>query len=226
LNAVMAHRRLMERGAMAALVGVAGQPWWLAAQTEVPATGASWTGRTDAELVASARHGRPDAYGELVRRYQQVVYNVALRQTGDRQEALDLAQETFVRAYRLLGSFDQTRPFGPWIARVAVHVAVSAYQRRPAPTVPLVVTHDSERILPDPAPGPEQQALAAERSASLRRAIALLPPHYRAVIELRHFQELTYEEIAAALGIPLSGVKSHLFRARRRLRETLDGSQV
>lgn len=211
---------------MAALVGAARQPWWTAAYAETTATGAPWAGRTDAELASSARHGRPDAYGELVRRYQQLVYNVALRQTGDRQEALDLAQETFVRAYRLLGSFDQTRPFGPWIARVAVRVAVSAYQRRYAPTVPLAVAQDSERILPDPTPGPEQQALAAEQSAALRQALARLPAHYRAVIELRHFQELTYEEIAATLGIPLSDVKSHLFRARRRLRETLDGSQV
>ena len=78
-----------------------------------------------------------------------------------------------------------------------------------------------EAVLPDPARGPEADYLAAERGTELRRALLTLPPHYRAVIELRHFQELSYEEIAASLSLPLSDVKSHLFRARRLLRAVL-----
>jgi RNA polymerase sigma-70 factor (ECF subfamily) len=188
-----------------------------------------WPALPDPQLVAAARRGQPDAYGELVRRHQAAVYNVAYRLVGERQQALDLAQETFVRAYRALHSFDGERPFGPWVNRIAANVALSWLQRRRVPTVPLAGERAdgagdgaAELPLPDYAAEPERVYLAGEAQERLRRAILALPPPYRAVIELRHFQDLSYEEIAAALGIPLSDVKSHLFRARRLLRRSLE----
>lgn len=188
-----------------------------------------WAALPDPQLVAAARRGQPDAYGELVRRHQAAVYNVAYRLVGERQQALDLAQETFVRAYRALGSFDGERPFGPWVNRIAANVALTWLQRRRVPTVPLALERadgegdvPAELPLPDYAAEPERVYLAGEAQERLRRAILALPPPYRVAIELRHFQDLSYEEIAVALGIPLSDVKSHLFRARRLLRRSLE----
>jgi RNA polymerase sigma-70 factor (ECF subfamily) len=180
----------------------------------------------DQQLVALALNGRPDAYGELVRRYQTAVYNIAYRLAGDPHDALDLAQEAFVRAFSALSSFDQRRPFGPWIGRIATNVALNSLQRRRVPTVPLAhQSLDGTANAHDPADEtaePERIFLAGERQAQLRQAILALPPRYRAVIELRHFQDRSYEEIAEALGLPLSDVKSHLFRARRQLRALLE----
>jgi len=190
----------------------------------------SWAALADRQLVALALRGRPDAYGELVRRHQAAVYNVVYRLVGDRQDALDLAQEAFMRAYHAIDSFDAARPFGPWINRIAVNIALNWLQRRRVPTVPLARGAASDDAEPNEWPladysaEPERVYLAGEREALLRSAILALPPHQRAIIELRHFQGLSYEEIAAALGIALSDVKSHLFRARRRLRDLLEGS--
>jgi RNA polymerase sigma-70 factor (ECF subfamily) len=191
----------------------------------------SWAALADHQLITRVLSGQPDAYGELVRRYQAAVYNAAYRLVGDQQDALDLAQEAFVRAYSALGSFDMARPFAPWINRVAVNTALNWLQRRRVPTVPLArgpasaPEANTEWQLADDSAEPERVYLAAEQQAQLRMAILALPPHYRAVVELRHFQDRSYEEIAETLGISLSDVKSHLFRARRLLRERLEGSQ-
>lgn len=187
----------------------------------------TWAGLADAQLVTLTLGGHTNAYGELVRRYQSAVYNVVYRLIGDQQEALDLAQEAFVRAYTALASFDRARPFGPWIGRIATNVALNWAQRRRVPTVSLRYGNDDdaeEVLLPDSTSDPERVYLAGERQARLRQAILALPPHYRAVIELRHFQDRSYEEIAIALAIPLSDVKSFLFRARRLLRQSLEES--
>ena len=186
-----------------------------------------WSALADHHLVAQALAGRPDAYGELVRRHQRAVYNVAYRLVGERQDALDAAQEAFVRAYHALHTFDQERPFGPWIGRIVANVALASAGRRHLPTISLARLmrgdgDDGAAALPDPAVGPEATYLAAERQALLRRAVLDLPPRYRAVIELRHFQECSYEEIAESLGLSLSDVKSYLFRARRLLRQRLE----
>jgi len=176
----------------------------------------------DGELVARTRGGERDAYGELARRHQSAVYNIAYRLVGERQTALDLAQETLVRAYGALASFDQTRPFAPWIHRIATNITLNWLERRRVPSMPRERENANHALeIPDESNEPERIALAAEQSARIHCAILALPPRQRAVIELRHFQELSYEEIAATLGIPMSDVKSDLFRARQQLRQTL-----
>lgn len=189
----------------------------------------AWEALADGALVAHARRGEPDAYGELVRRYQQRLYSVAFRLVGEEQEALDVTQEGLVRAYHALDRFDASRPFGPWAARIVTNLALNRLKARQRhPTMSLTLDGDDEgreRVLPDISREPEGQLLRAERTAALYAAIAALPPHYRAVIELRHFQEMAYDEIAATLGLPLSDVKSHLFRARRALRRLLEESR-
>jgi RNA polymerase sigma-70 factor, ECF subfamily len=184
-----------------------------------------WAGVDEQQLIARAQAGQAEAYGELVRRYQTRVYSVIYRMVGNQQDALDLAQEVFVRAYESIAGFAPGRPFGPWIARVAANLTLNWLQRRRLPTVTLEPeNHEAPgaaRSPPDYAYEPERVYLSAERQAQIRAAIAALPPHYRAVIELRHLQDMPYETIAATLNIPLSDVKSHLFRARQQLRERM-----
>jgi RNA polymerase sigma-70 factor (ECF subfamily) len=134
---------------------------------------------------------------------------------GERMGAEDLAQETFVRAYQRLETFDADRPFGPWIRRVATNTCLNHIQAQKMESYAL----DEERDRFPAAEGNEPEAAmqAVEAASEVRQAILSLPPHYRVVIELRHYQEMSYSEIGEALGLPISDVKSHLYRARRRL---------
>jgi RNA polymerase sigma-70 factor (ECF subfamily) len=170
----------------------------------------------DRALVLRARRGEVEAFGELVRRHQTSVFNVCYRLLGERREAEDLAQEAFLRAYQRLHTFDVERPFGPWIRRVAANVCFNYLQQRTPAHLPL----DDEFGLPTDADRREVEA-ARERGEVLRAALRSLPPHYRAAVELRHFHDLTYAEIADALKISLSDVKRHLYRARKLLAQKL-----
>jgi RNA polymerase sigma-70 factor (ECF subfamily) len=166
-------------------------------------------------LVERALRGDAEAYGQLVRLHQSAVFSVCYRMMHDRAEAEDAAQEAFLRAHSRLRTFDLTRPFGPWMRRVAANLCLNRLESRKA-EAPL----DEERDRATTG-DPETAHAQAEQSAAVRAAIAGLPPHYRAVVELRHFQELSYDEIAVELRLPLSDVKSHLFRARKLLAERL-----
>jgi RNA polymerase sigma-70 factor, ECF subfamily len=180
---------------------------------------------SDQELALRSLRGDIEAFGELVRLHQASVFNVCYRLAGERQEAEDLTQEAFMRAYQRLKMYDASRPFGPWMRRLAVNVCLNRLQSAQAGLAgrsqPLSL--DDERDEPQTlaADLPEEMLLQAERARALRQALTSLPVHYRAVIELRHFQELSYTEIADTLKIPLSDVKSHLFRARQQLAKRL-----
>jgi RNA polymerase sigma-70 factor (ECF subfamily) len=176
------------------------------------------TALSDRDLILRARRGDSDGFGELVTRYQAGVFNVCYRILHERSEAEDMAQETFMRAYDRLNTFDLGREFGPWIRRVAANLCLNGLESRKI-TFPL----DEERDA-DPSHRPERQVEIKERSEQVREALASLSPHYRVVIELRHYQDMSYDEIAKELDIPLSDVKSHLFRARKLLAEKLHAS--
>jgi RNA polymerase sigma-70 factor (ECF subfamily) len=169
----------------------------------------------ESELARLAARGDQEAFGELVRRHQSGVFNVAYRLLGERREAEDAAQEAFLRAFRSIRSLDPSRSAGPWLKKITVNVCLNRLERREP--LPL----EEEDDLPEPEPGPEPRALERERGRDIRRAILGLPPRYRAAIELRHFQELSYAEMAEALGCRLSDIKSDLFRARKLLAKYL-----
>ena len=173
------------------------------------------TAPTDRDLILRSRRGDAEAYGELVTRYQTSVFNVCYRILHERGEAEDLAQESFIRAYDRLASFDIEREFGPWIRRVAANLCLNHLesQRSTAELKDEQDAGESQR--------PEETIEVRERSEQIRRALASLPAHYRVVVELRHYQAMSYDEIAFELKIPLSDVKSHLFRARKLLAEKL-----
>jgi RNA polymerase sigma-70 factor (ECF subfamily) len=172
---------------------------------------------SDRDLILRARCGETAAFGELVQRTQSAVFNVCYRLMGERRDAEDMSQEVFIRAYARLDMFDIERPFLPWIRRVAANVCLNRLSAQP-PELPQL---DEER---DKAPAAEQPAWQLEQrqeSERVRTALLSLTPRYRLVIELRHYQELSYEEIAQTLDLPLSAVKSDLFRARKLLAEKL-----
>jgi RNA polymerase sigma-70 factor (ECF subfamily) len=177
------------------------------------------TSLPDRELAIRAQRGDAEAYGDLVQAYQNSVFNVCNRLLGERREAEELTQETFIRAYQRLKLFDPGRPFGPWIRRVAANLCLNHLQTRPEEGDPL----DDERdeAISEELGNPESRRERAEINETVRKALMTLPLRYRAVVELRHFEELSYAEIGEALKIPLSDVKSYLFRARRMLAERL-----
>ncbi|MBU0492550.1 MAG: sigma-70 family RNA polymerase sigma factor [Chloroflexi bacterium] len=177
-------------------------------------------------LVQAAQAGDREAFAELVRRYQGRIYNMALRMTANPETAADLAQESFLRAYAALPRFDAAWPLAPWLFTITANLCRSWLTRRRLPTLSLdlPVTIDGEpvpREVPDERPAPDQLVEQQDLADRIRREIAGLPLEYRLVVELRHFGDLSYDEIAQTLDIPLSDVKSRLFRGRRKLRERL-----
>jgi len=167
------------------------------------------------DLAQRAAQGDREAFGGLVECHQAGVYNVAYRMLGDCREAEDAAQETFLRAFRAIRRLDPQRPPGAWLKKIAVNVCLNRLERRGT------LTLDDEAAIPASDPGPESQTIQREQTRQVRSALLALPPHFRAAIELRHFQELSYAEMAEALNRPLSDIKSDLFRARKLLAEIL-----
>ncbi len=147
------------------------------------------------------------------------MYNLALRIVRDSDAASDCAQEAFVRAYRALHQYDPTLPFGPWLFRIATNASLNYVQRWHAHETP--VEELPERPLPDEQ-SPESIVVGRDQLERVVEAIDALPPAYRAALTLRHLHDLSYQEIADALGLPLGTVKTHLHRARAALRVELE----
>lgn len=183
---------------------------------------------TDRALLLRSGRGDTDAFGELVRRYQKMVFNVAYRLMGTQSDAEDAAQEAFLRAFRALDRFEVDRPLAPWLKRITTNLCLnilqSAHERSSLSVVDVSrpgedpVTMDKWQT---PNPTPEQTVVAEQQADAVRSAILTLPPRYRAVIELRHFQGMRYDEIAETLERSVSNVKSDLFRARKLLAQKL-----
>jgi RNA polymerase sigma-70 factor (ECF subfamily) len=168
-------------------------------------------------LVPRAARGGQETFDEIVHAHQTGVFNVALRMLGNRQDAEDAAQDTFVRAFRSFHLYDPAYPPGPWLKKIAVNVCLNRLERKRD----LYLDEEGGAFENDPAPGPAAHLETSELSARIRRELIRLPPRFRAAIELRHFQGLNYAEMAQALGQPLSNVKSDLFRARKLLAKLL-----
>lgn len=172
----------------------------------------------EADLLAKAQGGNLFAFEEIVKRYQRRVYAVALRIVRRHDVADDVAQEAFLRAHRALDSFDRTRPFGPWICRIAANLAVNHVRSPEAREEGLP---DGHAETPAAAAGPLERVLEDEAQRVLAAALDRLPREQRAVLVLRVFEELSYREIADALDLSMGTVMSRLFRARERLAESL-----
>jgi RNA polymerase sigma-70 factor (ECF subfamily) len=174
---------------------------------------------SDDNLARRALAGDVGAYGELVRRHQGRVFAICLRMMGNRQDAEDMSQEVFIRAFEKLDRYDPERPFGPWVRKVAVNICLNALRGRGRKEVAYQEGWDWDQ---ESARGnPEREQRRQEERLQVQRALMALPAEMRAVIELRHFQGMRYAEMAETLGISLDLVKVRLYRARRRLAKTL-----
>jgi RNA polymerase sigma-70 factor (ECF subfamily) len=185
----------------------------------------------DAALVARLRRGERAAYEELIGTYQSVVYGLAFRLLGDPEEARDIAQETFLKAYRHIGTFRGECGIKTWLYRMTVNQASNQRRwwrrRHKGETVSLDAPRgETASTLGDAIPSngrsPEQMALAAERQRLLMSALDALKHDYRAAVVLRDIEELSYEEIAETLDVPVGTVKSRIARGREELRRRLE----
>jgi RNA polymerase sigma-70 factor, ECF subfamily len=169
----------------------------------------------DAALVAKTLGGDTAAFGILVERYQKVLYTVAYRMLANPEDARDATQATFVRAFERLSTYSDQYRFFSWIYRIAVNECLNVIRsRRP-----------QEALTPAlaAAGSPFDSAASRERRLQVQAALQELTPDYRAVVVLRHFAGLSYDEIAEALDVPAKTVKSRLHTARQRLGELLLG---
>lgn len=176
----------------------------------------------EARLVSDARGGSQAAFEQIVRRYQRPVIGLIVRMTGDRALAEDLAQDTFVKAFRHLESFDATRRLSSWLFRIAHNTTLDALRRLERHVVDLDGLPDGDARRDPPAPalpdGVEQAALGA----ALNQALQALRPGYRAAIALRYDQELPFDEIGQILGVPEATARSYVHRARKELARSLE----
>ena len=178
--------------------------------------------QSDADLVRMCLAGDNSAYDELVRRHQRLLYNFCYRMLGSGEDASDVVQEAFVKAYRALPCFRLDAPFGPWVHRIAHNLCIDRHRAlKKAGCLSIEEVSEAGSEPADETISPPEIAEMDELGGTLRGAIAQLPPKYRAVVVMRHFEGLDIKEISAALRIPEGTVKASLHRARRMLREKL-----
>lgn len=176
----------------------------------------------EAGLVAKAKAGDRDAFGELVRRYQKRVYRVARRMCRTDEDAWDVTQDTFVRAMKAMPGFDTRYRFFTWIYRIATNLSINlSEKRRRRSEVEFDEEYgaEGEQCVEDTA---ASQASASELADAIRKAVERLSPPLRSVFVLRVDQELSYSEIAETLGIALGTVMSRLSRARSEVRKSVE----
>jgi len=174
--------------------------------------------------VEAARRGDKQAFSQLVQAYQRPVYNLTYRMLGNSEEAEDAAQETFLRAYARLGQYDPQMKFSTWVFSIANHHCIDRLRKRRATHISIDDNPVLENLQED-TPQPEHQALEREQSIELQGLINLLEPEYRTPLVLRYWEEMSYEEIAEAMGVTVAAVKSRLFRARQQLMALYESDQ-
>ncbi len=169
--------------------------------------------------IIRAQEGDDEAFTRLVEAYQRPVYSLCYRMLGDRQDAEDAAQETFLRAYQHLRRYDGKRPFATWLLSIAAHYCIDGLRRRKYSVASLDDGRETECIelaAPD-APNPESAAIRSEQRGQIQAMLNGLNAVDRAAIVMRYWHESSEVEIAESLGLTVSSVKSRLFRARRDL---------
>ena len=181
----------------------------------------------DELLIRRAQHGDADAFEQLLLEHQKNVYNLCYRMAGNPDDAMDLSQETFLRAWRCLDQYQFASAFSTWLYRLCSNICIDFLRkRRRQQTVPLTFEDaDGEEqtyAVPDAQPLPEEQVELKLTHETLAAAMAQLLPEHRAVLQLRVVNEMSYEQIADVLDIQIGTVKSRLSRARNQLKKILE----
>jgi RNA polymerase sigma-70 factor (ECF subfamily) len=177
----------------------------------------------DVELVERHRCGDSQAFDEVYARFEEMVYHLAFRLSGNCEEAADLTQEVFLRVYRHLGSFGGRSSLKTWIFRIAINHCRDRLSRWRPLTQPMGSdAGEGEVAYPDPARGPEELAVAADEGRRVTSGLARLPQAFREAVVLRDIEGLSYEEIAEVLGVRIGTVRSRIARGRDQLRALLE----
>lgn len=178
-------------------------------------------------LIVRAQQGECDAFNRLVKHFQKRIYRAVFPLMGNAEDAMDVTQETFLRAYHALKRFEPGRPFYPWIYRIARNLGLSALSKkhRAGFTLSLEtpVTEDEQPIqLADSDQNPREEAYQAEIQKRLAEALESLKPEDREILFLKDFNQHSYQEIAEIVDIPIGTVMSRLYYARERLRQKME----
>lgn len=176
---------------------------------------------SEKKIIEKVLGGDANAFEELVLKYEKTVYNLALRMVGDRDDASDMTQETFIKAYGSLSSFRGDSKFSVWIYRITTNVCLDFLRSKSRKQqVSLTVSYDDEDAqldIPDPKADPEQQLMQKMSMQSVEEGLKTLPDKQRQILVMRELGGMSYAEIGAALSLEEGTVKSRIFRARKRL---------
>jgi RNA polymerase sigma-70 factor (ECF subfamily) len=178
---------------------------------------------TDAAVVAQVRGGDSNAFRLLVDRHSRTIFRLAYRMVGNEQDADDVVQETFFKAYRQLDRFEARANFGTWLYRIGVNCALDLLRQRPRRAQRPDPEGPEEPADPDPSPSPERLAFSAEVQSKVASALRDLSAAERAAFLLRHFEGQSIEDIGQMLGLRTSATKHTVFRAVQKMRRALKG---
>ena len=180
----------------------------------------------DLKTIRRCKRGEEAAFSEILDRYRGPIYNLCYRMARNAEDARDLAQEVFIKVFNLLDRFDESYAFSSWLFRIATNHCIDHLRRNRLRFLSLDGTtgadgEEYELQLPDGGPEPDTVLQRKEALERLEEVIMELPPHYKVITMLRHDQQLSYEEIACVLGLPLGTVKARIHRARNLIQQML-----
>jgi RNA polymerase sigma factor (sigma-70 family) len=185
----------------------------------------------DLELVAKAKAGDQSSFEILMKRYHDSIFYMVLKMVHNRDDAEDLTMEAFGKAFNNISNYSADYAFSTWLFKIATNNSIDFIRKKKFKTTSIERTSDTEEgetipiTVKDNTANPEESMVKDQRAAKIREAIEKLSPKYRSLIELRYLEELSYEEIAAKLDLPLGTVKAQLFRAKDMLYNTLKVSK-
>jgi RNA polymerase sigma factor (sigma-70 family) len=185
----------------------------------------------DVKLIARAKAGEEKAFRKLLGKYQGSVFSICLRMVREREQASDLAQDVFLKVFTMLDRYDPAYAFSSWLFKITSNLCIDYLRKRRIETYPMDAPLNGNegeytRQYESPDPTPETLMIRKQQMASLREAIETLPAHYRMIILLRHQENLSYDEIAETLDIPLGTVKARIHRAREMLKDRLKREDI
>ncbi len=186
---------------------------------------------TDEVLVSMIIQGKKDAFCELIKRYERQIYSLAYRLTNNPDDAQDLAQEAFSKIYLVIEKYDKSRPFFPWMYKVASNVCYSRLRsnKKKGQEVSLDKVIDFSPLVPSRDTQPEEYSEARETQQLVQQAIAELPEKYKVPLVLKYLEELTYKQIAEIMDIPVTTVETRLYRGKillqKRLNKVMEGGE-